>query len=362
MPSQQSWKQRFDQWFSQTKQDFTNIEEIWSAQSEKFKCYWNDKILNPEAELKDEDLKEIIKILDTNAKGNVRAIAVASLYLRQNIQEYLLKGIKADQQKQKFLNTFFTSEDDDARIEAIDELSAYESRMSGPKLTSQYGVFLNAICYAYDPANHLNIVSLDKEKNVIETFKIPNDIDFNRDSYGKKIVMSNRALLDFFRNMGVIEHTYVVASFIWTVINSKEPGSQDENPSIGTFALEKHLEDFLVYNWDNIQALKPYKILTNKDGEIIGRQYPAGTGRIDILATHRDTDDYVVIELKRNQTSDAVAGQILRYMNWVKLNMANGKNVSGMIIAGDIDENLRLSLHGRSDISLLKYEMDFKLQ
>ena len=57
----------------------------------------------------------------------------------------------------------------------------------------------------------------------------------------------------------------------------------------------------------------------------------------------------------------AVAGQILRYMNWTKKNIADGKEVKGIIIAGDIDDKLKLSLADRKDVQLMRYERDFKL-
>jgi RecB family endonuclease NucS len=48
---------------------------------------------------------------------------------------------------------------------------------------------------------------------------------------------------------------------------------------------------------------------------IIGEEYPAeGAGVIDILARDKKTKDWVVIELKKGQTSDLVIAQPLRYM------------------------------------------------
>lgn len=43
------------------------------------------------------------------------------------------------------------------------------------------------------------------------------------------------------------------------------------------FALEKHLEDFLVKNWKNITLGKQYDIY-ELDGEIVGQQFPSDTG------------------------------------------------------------------------------------
>lgn len=52
------------------------------------------------------------------------------------------------------------------------------------------------------------------------------------------------------------------------------------------FALEKHLEDFLVQNWVQTALGKEYDIY-EEDGEKIGQQYPTDTGPMDILAKER---------------------------------------------------------------------------
>lgn len=62
-----------------------------------------------------------------------------------------------------------------------------------------------------------------------------------------------------------------------------------------------------------------------------------GVGRIDILAKDR-SGALVVIELKVALGPDAVCGQILRYMGWVKRHIADGRGVRGIIIAGRISD------------------------
>ena len=69
-----------------------------------------------------------------------------------------------------------------------------------------------------------------------------------------------------------------------------------EDPS--TFALEKHLEDFLVQNWPQTILGKQYDIY-EEDGEQVGQQYPSDTGPIDILAVSKDKKTLLVVELKR---------------------------------------------------------------
>ena len=152
-----------------------------------------------------------------------------------------------------------------------------------------------------------------------------------------------------------------------TIIGKRKPSLVDQITttkdieSQSEFALESHLEEFIYQNWENIDwdsSLEVYQT-----DEIDGRQYPAGTWSIDFLAQDKENNDMVVIELKRGKTSDATVGQILRYINWVKKNLAEeGQNVRGIIIANSVDEALKYAVMGNSDIDVKTYKVDFKLQ
>ena len=87
------------------------------------------------------------------------------------------------------------------------------------------------------------------------------------------------------------------------------------------FALEKHLEDFLVKNWKNTSLGKKYDIY-ELDGELVGQQFPSDTGPLDILAISKDRNTFLVVELKKGRVSDNVVGQIQRYMGYVKEDLA----------------------------------------
>jgi restriction system protein len=84
-----------------------------------------------------------------------------------------------------------------------------------------------------------------------------------------------------------------------------------ENPT--AFALEEHLEDFLVKNWPQTELGKEYDIY-EEDGEK-DQQYQTDTGPLDILAISRDKKRLLVVELKKGRASDVVVGQTLRYMS-----------------------------------------------
>jgi restriction system protein len=124
--------------------------------------------------------------------------------------------------------------------------------------------------------------------------------------------------------------------------------------------MEQQLEDFIIDNWDNTQLGSRLELIY-EEGTLKSQQYQTSIGRIDILAKDKTTGGHVVIELKRNQTSDDTVGQILRYMGWVKENL-NDPTVSGIIVAGKYDEKLDYARKMISGIDVFIYEVNFVLK
>lgn len=128
------------------------------------------------------------------------------------------------------------------------------------------------------------------------------------------------------------------------------------------FALEKHLEDFLVQNWAQTALGKEYDIF-EEDGEKVGQQYPTDTGQLDILAIKKDKTELLVVELKKGRASDAVVGQVLRYMGFVLQELAEpGQKVKGVIIAQEDDQRIKRALAVTPNIEFFRYQISFKLQ
>lgn len=141
------------------------------------------------------------------------------------------------------------------------------------------------------------------------------------------------------------------------VIVSTDPAVEDP----AAFVLEEHLEDFLVANWAQTELGKDYDIF-EEDGEKVGQQYRTDTGPLDILAIRKDKNELLVVELKKGRASDAVVGQILRYMGYVKQELAEeGQTVRGVIIALEDDQRIRWALVAASDVDFYRYQISFKL-
>jgi len=127
------------------------------------------------------------------------------------------------------------------------------------------------------------------------------------------------------------------------------------------FALEAHLEEFMHMNWNKFSWGKKLKLYNIPESD--GRQFPAGSWSIDFLAVDTETNDLVVIELKRAQTSDITVGQVLRYMGWVRSNLATeNQGVKGIIVCKEVDDGLRYAISQTKDISVFAYLVHFSLE
>lgn len=137
---------------------------------------------------------------------------------------------------------------------------------------------------------------------------------------------------------------------------------QDKTSPIGAglFYMEKQLEDFIISNWE-ITSLGQDLELLFEDGVLVSQQFRTSIGPIDILARDKKSGDYVVIELKRNQTSDDTIGQVMRYMGWVAENLSN-PGVRGVIVAGKFDAKLQYAQKMMPSIDVFIYEVSFALK
>jgi restriction system protein len=168
-------------------------------------------------------------------------------------------------------------------------------------------------------------------------------------------------------SIGTVSDISNHAAEIQLLLGSPHHGVSDlvsSNPEIEdplAFAMEKHLEDFLVENWDSTSLSQEYSIWED-EGEMVGQQYATDAGPIDILAISKDKKRILVIELKRGRTSDAVVGQTLRYMGYVKEQIAESdQSVEGAIIAFDDDQKTRWAIATVPSISFYRYQVNFKI-
>jgi hypothetical protein len=146
------------------------------------------------------------------------------------------------------------------------------------------------------------------------------------------------------------------------IVLGKTSDKSDEIQNTTEFALEKYLQEFIVTNWKSIDFGEKLEIFKDDDGNS-GEHYGTSVGYPDLVCVNTDTKDFVVIELKKGRESDKVVGQTLRYMGWIKENLAKPKqNVRGIIIMKDKDERVTYAIQPVNDkIKVMYYQVVFKL-
>lgn len=134
--------------------------------------------------------------------------------------------------------------------------------------------------------------------------------------------------------------------------NTNAPQIENE-ASAFEFAFESQLRDFIAKNINIID--KNLSVYSS------GIEFRTDIGYIDILAIDSN-GGFVVIELKLSRGEDAALGQILRYMGWVKRNLANNAPVKGIIIAKNISDKLQYAVSVTENISLYEYLVNFEIK
>jgi hypothetical protein len=130
-----------------------------------------------------------------------------------------------------------------------------------------------------------------------------------------------------------------------------------------SFALERHLHDYLFDNWANLSLAADWEIYTRPGEPEAGYELVTPIGRIDLLARHRREPRWLVIELKRQGSSDQVVGQVLRYIGWIKAHQAEpGESVEGLIVAHEGDARLQYAVLAVPNLSFKCYEVEFRLK
>lgn len=115
---------------------------------------------------------------------------------------------------------------------------------------------------------------------------------------------------------------------------------------------------------DQIEQLLPdLRLRIYKDPQTLrsGRQYVCDAGRIDLLCQD-NRGNYVVIELKKGDAPNETLLQILRYMSWVRQNLAgDGQNVRGIILTESADSGLVDILGEVPNVSIEYYRVSLEL-
>ncbi len=195
-------------------------QRIWLENSRKFREFWKNKILSEQLkELDSKDVDEIIKILDTKARGHTKEDeSVARVMIPQGVWEKMFKEINENPEIKSLLHQIFVEEIEiTTLINKLYEIN--ENRKNS--LTGKSANALNAMNFAFNPDKYLSVVSLNDRERIIEYFEIPNGPNFETSSPGEKISLSNEAIIKWFKSvLGINVTPRTICDFLYISLKS----------------------------------------------------------------------------------------------------------------------------------------------
>ena len=194
---------------------------------------------------------------------------------------------------------------------------------------------------------------------------------FNRgESFGSRYQKVNHTLCQLSAEVGI--DLWTLDCLLDYVVKAGENDTaqieEQTETRAGEFVAEKHLQEFLVRNWDTTKLSQEWEIYNDADDPEAGVEFPTGVGPADLLLSHKTDHRLCVVELKRSQSRDKAVGQILRYIGWVRNHLdeiegtSQETKVEGLLIVSKNSDHLRYALSATPDVRLQRYKVDFELE
>ena len=346
--------------------NFDEKKEIWHKKSNEFRSFWKEKIFNDDVkQIPEIEIDKIIQILDRNAKGNTKENeAVAKAMIAQGAWRRMFNEIKEKKELKNILTSIFEEKEEKKQISNINKLYEF-NRGRKNFLTGENSNAINAMSFAYNPSNHISVVSLNHRMRIIKFFGFKEAPDFEKDSQGDKIIKSNNAIINGFKAIGIITFPRAISDFLYLEIKNswnKNPDIEEgleEIPEDKIEQLEEKYYQKLIHR--NFKKIFPeFKYYDEEYQNTHEGHYSCEVGEMDFLGLDQK-GNFVVIELKVG-TSDKNLGQICRYMGWVKENLCEGsQKVRGIIIGENDDFKLDYAIKIVPNVSFKRMWLELKI-
>ncbi|MCL9815279.1 hypothetical protein [Natranaeroarchaeum aerophilus] len=192
------------------------------------------------------------------------------------------------------------------------------------------------------------------------------DFEYGSD-FGQRYDRVNKVLLDLSNELNQdLWELDALLGYLVDIEEDPQEGLEDAE-STGEFVKEKHLQQYLVNHWGQIDLSEQWMIYSDADDPEAGVEFSTGIGRPDILLTHTSEERVCILELKKGRTSDRAVGQLLRYVGWVRDHLEDLEDVSadadveGRLIVSEPSEKLEYAISVVPELTLYEYGMEVTL-
>ena len=174
--------------------DQKKSQVIWEKQSRQFHEFWERRILEGTEDLTEDEMQQIIRLLDSRAKG-IKDSGVEPACLPGGITQKrwyrLFRELKSDDKLKKLMDKLFNTKSNDEEMKIINEI--YECYSNA--LTHKTANILNDLMFVYNPESNISIVSLNHRYMIIDAFDLGNVEELKNLSYGKQVILSRNLII-----------------------------------------------------------------------------------------------------------------------------------------------------------------------
>lgn len=211
-------EKNFSSFFAEFQASYDDLKRdaIWEDQSAQFRDFWNGRIMAADSDfISEEDCDRIIKILDSNGKGNNRqSEAVARAMVSQGAWRRLFNELHKNKKLGSAVNKILIERSPNQKAQFIDELYRMEEAQR-IYLTGKSGNTISAFIAAYDPFSSLSIISLKDRQLLLEYLESPYAEEMEKESIGKKIINSGVILSKAINESGVIGNARKISQYCY---------------------------------------------------------------------------------------------------------------------------------------------------
>jgi hypothetical protein len=254
-------------------------ERLWENLSAQFREFWINRVMGSDSDpISDGDCDKVIKILDSNGKGNNKHTeAIARAMVSQGAWRRLLNELHKNKKLGGAVNRILTEQNPKLKAKYIDDLYGMEEAQK-IYLTGKSGNTISAFIAAFNPLVDLSIISLKDRKLLLDYLKSPYLKEFDKETIGSKIVNSNIAVFEAIKESGVIGDARKLSKYcyyapvreLWRgeFSSPHEPSESDKAKEFVVTVASDEVDDQL----DEIEVRESIKIqgLLAKIGELMG--------------------------------------------------------------------------------------------
>ncbi len=193
------------------KQDFRsqyNIQQssrIWRLQSEKFRKFWQYRVMGSGDQLSEEEMIPIIQILDVKGKRRnreerqIEGAAFTNIF--QSMWYDALRGVQSDQQIKAIVDNILRTGSDDELIGMLNDLDEANTRVRG--LTGENATIINDFLFVFNPDKNISVVSLSDRYKIIDFFELGDTHALQELTWGEAIIETKRKILSLIEKLGL---------------------------------------------------------------------------------------------------------------------------------------------------------------